>query len=32
MAGLGWRCLETNDDETRIGREGIASFAFRRRE
>jgi hypothetical protein len=31
MAGLGWQCLETNDEETRLGRDGIASFAFRRR-
>lgn len=30
MSGLGWRCLETNDDETRIGRDSIGSFAFRR--
>ena len=32
MAGLGWQCLEVNEDETRLGRDGIGSFAFRRRE
>ena len=31
MSGLGWQCLERNDAETRLGREGIASFAFGRR-
>jgi hypothetical protein len=30
MAGLGWKCLEENDEETRLGRDGITSFAFRR--
>lgn len=31
MSGLGWKCVETNHDETRLGRDGIASFAFARR-
>jgi hypothetical protein len=31
MSGLGWRCIEMNDEETRIGRDSIGSFAFRRR-
>ena len=31
MSTLGWRCEEVNEDETRIGRDSIASFAFRRR-
>lgn len=30
MALHRWRLLERNDDETRAGREGILSFAFRR--
>jgi hypothetical protein len=30
MATLGWQALEHNEAETRIGREGIASFAFAR--
>lgn len=30
MAMQGWRCVETNDEETRIGREDIRSYAFRR--
>jgi hypothetical protein len=30
MAGLGWQLLEVSDVETILGREGIASFAFRR--
>jgi hypothetical protein len=30
MALHGWRCVETNDDETRIGREDILSYAFTR--
>jgi hypothetical protein len=31
MSTLGWRCEEVNEDETRMGRDSIASFAFRRR-
>ena len=30
MSGLGWKCLEKNDDETKLGRDGIGSFAFGR--
>lgn len=30
MRSLGWRLLEHNETETRLGREGIASFAFAR--
>lgn len=30
MGSLGWELLEHNEEETRLGREGIASFAFRR--
>lgn len=30
MRGLGWELLEHNEEETRLGREGIASFAFQR--
>jgi hypothetical protein len=32
MSGFGWQCLEVNHDESRLGRDGIGSFAFRRRE
>jgi Methyltransferase domain len=32
MSGLGWQLLEENNDETRLGRDSIGSFAFRRRE
>jgi hypothetical protein len=31
MHGLGWHCIEKNADESEIGRDCIASFAFRRR-
>jgi len=31
MRGLGWDHLETNHEETALGREDIASFAFARR-
>ena len=30
MAALGFECVEENDEETRLGREDIGSFAFRR--
>lgn len=30
MAELGWKCVEVNDDEISLGRQAIASFAFRR--
>jgi Methyltransferase domain len=30
MRSLGWELLESNEIETRLGREGIASFAFAR--
>ena len=30
MGRLGFVCIEHNDAESRIGREGIESFAFRR--
>ena len=30
MARLGWALLESNDAETRAGRDGIGSFAFRK--
>jgi methyltransferase family protein len=32
MNGLGWDTVEVNGEETEIGRDCIASFAFRRRE
>jgi hypothetical protein len=31
MRGLGWRCIEANDMESFLGREGIGSFVFRRK-
>ena len=30
MSSLGWEPLETNEAETWLGRDGIASFAFKR--
>jgi hypothetical protein len=30
MRSLGWELLEHNEEETRLGRDGIASFAFQR--
>lgn len=30
MLGLGWDCVEFNDGETKIGREDIRSYAFKR--
>lgn len=30
MSALGWTCVEMNDAETRIGRQDIKSYAFRR--
>lgn len=32
MAGLGFDCVEHHDEETRIGREDIQSFAFQRKD
>jgi hypothetical protein len=31
MRDLGWELLEHNEEESRLGRDGIASFAFQRR-
>ena len=31
MRHLGWQCLESNDEESRLGRDQIGSFAFGRR-
>jgi len=30
MRMLGWELLEHNEEESRLGRDGIASFAFQR--